>query len=302
MEANSGTDQGRLSMPPFISFPIIPQVPVSGRLYDNIVDVRFPLAIACLYVTLTFLLKEWNTRRKNIAWPIRNAPLFFWLIAAHNIILAIYSAASFLGFTSVLWVVFGTAWDAGNPEGRLTRIVDVLCHVHNPQATNSNVFNAANSPDTYRVWGDGLAAYGWFFYVSKIYELADTVVLLSRGKRPGIFQVYHHTGAMICVWAGLFYMATPLWSFIFMNCGIHALMVSKNLTLTPINLIGHSFALQYTYYTLTLFKVRVPKSIKMTLTIMQITQTLIAIIYGTVSLFVSYKVGPLDGFGNHGFT
>ncbi|KAH8689359.1 ELO family, partial [Talaromyces proteolyticus] len=216
-------------------------------------NFKFPLLVSSIYVGLTMLLMIRNTKRGNTPWRISKTPLFFWFNVTHNMILTGYSAISFFGFANVVWFVFTAAWDTRNPEGRLTRMLD-----------------HGNAPELYHIWANGLVLYGFFFYMSKIYELVDTVILIVKGKTPTVFQIYHHTGALICVWAGYYYMATPLWSFIFMNCGIHTLM--------------------YTYYTVALFKFPIPRGFKMILTTMQIVQTGLAIVYGTVSLFISYNV------------
>jgi len=81
--------------------------------------------------------------------------------------------------------------------------------------------------DVGRVWNEGLAFWGWIFYLSKFYEVLDTAIIIAKGKRSSTLQTYHHAGAMLCMWAGIRYMSPPIWMFALVNSGIHALMVTE---------------------------------------------------------------------------
>lgn len=35
------------------------------------------------------------------------------------------------------------------------------------------------------------------FYLSKFYEVLDTVIILAKGKKVGMLQSYHHTGSFL---------------------------------------------------------------------------------------------------------
>ncbi|KAA8568342.1 hypothetical protein EYC84_007378 [Monilinia fructicola] len=180
-----------------------------------------------------------------------------------------------------------------NPMGPagLAGTVDSLCKVHGVTGLNNAMsYNASlsrwtaelptefiltsegipDSTDLGRLWNEGLAFYGWFFYLSKFYEVLDTVIILAKGKRSSTLQTYHHAGAMMCMWAGIRFMSPPIWMFVFVNSGIHALM--------------------YTYYTLTAFSVPIPQALKRSLTTMQIIQFLVGATYATVHSFISYTV------------
>ena len=78
-----------------------------------------------------------------------------------------------------------------------------------------------------RIWNEGLAFYGWLFYLSKFYEVVDTLIILAKGRKSSLLQTYHHAGAMLCMWAGIRYMSPPIWMFVLVNSGIHAIMVSN---------------------------------------------------------------------------
>ena len=136
-----------------------------------------------------------------------------------------------------------TGWSG---SAGLAGTVDSLCKMHgakgigNAIAYNGTVskwvsespsilsLSAMGAPDTTdlgRLWNEGLAFYGWFFYLSKFYEVLDTVIILAKGKRSSTLQTYHHAGAMMCMWAGIRYMSPPIWMFVFVNSAIHAIMV-----------------------------------------------------------------------------
>jgi hypothetical protein len=144
-----------------------------------------------------------------------------------------------------------------------------MWETHSPETALSASGEPLNT-DTGRLWNEGLAFYGWIFYLSKFYEVLDTVIILAKGKQSSTLQTYHHAGAMMCMWAGIRYMAPPIWIFCFVNSFIHALM--------------------YTYYTVTAFQIRVPKFIKQTLTTMQITQFLVGGSYAMLHSFVYYAL------------
>ncbi|KAH8807933.1 ELO family [Xylogone sp. PMI_703] len=227
--------------------------------YHQSLDTKTPLTVACIYATLALYLRRYNKDRGNKPWAVSKTGGFFRCVVAYNITLALFSAFLFVGFSGVLLL--------HGPQG----VGNAARFTPNGLLRSASLNNSASDLAlTGRLWSEGLAAYGWLFYLSKIYELIDTAILLSRGRSPTWLQIYHHTGAILCVWAGVRYMAAPLWSFIFMNSGIHTLM--------------------YTYYTLTLFEVRVPKVAKASLTTLQILQIIVAIVYGTLSLFMSYGI------------
>ena len=138
-----------------------------------------------------------------------------------------------------------------NPLGEmgLAGTVDSLCKIHGIEGlgnaiayspgssawvsqSSSVLLSTSGTPDATdlgRLWNEGLAFYGWFFYLSKFYEVLDTAIILAKGKKSSTLQTYHHAGAMMCMWAGIRFMSPPIWMFVFVNSGIHALMVCHSL-------------------------------------------------------------------------
>ncbi|KAJ3498664.1 hypothetical protein NLG97_g953 [Lecanicillium saksenae] len=119
-----------------------------------------------------------------------------------------------------------------------------------------------------RLWNEGLAYYGWIFYMSKFYEVLDTFIIIAKGKPSSTLQTYHHAGAMLSMWAGMRYMSAPIWLFVLFNSFIHALM--------------------YTYYTATTLSTRVPVLVKRTLTTMQISQFIVGASLAMLNSFIYY--------------
>jgi hypothetical protein len=207
-------------------------------------------------------------------WSISKTRSFYYFVLAHNIFLAVFSALTFVGMIRALahtWPsrrdlhFLGKFWPGLRTQNGLAGAADALCKLHGPrgfgdavyydseshtwQATNPNVTLGANglphNDDVGRLWHEGLAFWGWWFYLSKFYEVLDTFIILAKGKRSSTLQTYHHTGAMACMWAGIRYMSQPIWMFAFLNSGIHTLMVSIGLfgsvplllTYTPVHIL-----------------------------------------------------------------
>ena len=137
------------------------------------------------------------------------------------------------------------SWPGWTGQDGLAGAMDALCKISGPRGLgNAATYNSSTSSwgvtnaaikltgvlpdntDVGRIWNEGLAYYGWLFYISKFYEVLDTMIILAKGKKSSFLQTYHHAGAMMCMWAGMRYMSPPIWMFVLVNSGIHALMVS----------------------------------------------------------------------------
>jgi hypothetical protein len=178
-----------------------------------------------------------NKARGYKAYGISKTRWFHWLVVLHNVFLAVYSAWTFVGMFN------GLKRTIPFSQGPLA-VVDSLCKLHGPAgvgnsveyspaqsawtAQNSSYLTAVGTPDVNtpgRLWTECLAFYGYFFYLSKFYEVVDTMIILAKGKRSSTLQTYHHAGAMMCMWAGMRFMCPAIWLFCAYNSGIHALMV-----------------------------------------------------------------------------
>lgn len=254
--------------------------------FAKALDPKVPLTIAAVYAVSVTYLNWYNRQHGNKPWRIASHGWFKAFVIAHNVFLAVYSGLTCVAMFYGLKASFPN-WREPNA---FVGTVDALCKIqgprglgdavtYNPDANtwgsrNTNIHVGPNGlPDTTdvgRIWNEGLAFWGWWFYLSKFYEVLDTAIILIKGKRSTTLQKYHHAGAMLSMWAGMRYMSPPIWMFVQINSGIHAMM--------------------YTYYTLSALGYRVPNFVKRTLTTMQITQFLVGAGFAALHLFVSYTV------------
>ncbi|KAF4548633.1 GNS1/SUR4-like protein 1 [Elsinoe fawcettii] len=280
--------------PPPEAYPLVPYseertiaVPanIPAHIYHGALNPMVPLTFAISYITIVLSLNAFNRSRSWKPWWIARTKIFTPLVAFHNLTLAIYSGITFAAMVRAVYV----SWPVMDFNVTPADIADALCKINGPRGLGdavtynavSNSWSSKNAliklagdlPDTTdvgRMWNEGLAFWGWVFYLSKFYEVLDTVVILARGKRSPTLQTYHHAGAMLCMWAGIRYMSPPIWMFCYINSFIHTLM--------------------YIYFTLATLRVKVPVALKQTLTTMQITQFLVGATFAAFHLFVQYDV------------
>ncbi|KND94965.1 Elongation of fatty acids protein A [Tolypocladium ophioglossoides CBS 100239] len=289
-------DASLFSFPPSGELAPLPPAPtplsimrpfnIPGNIFAAALDPRVPLTIATLYAVSAKALNKYNRSRNKQPWAISQTRPFAVFVVLHNVFLAVYSAWTFWGMLGGMRRSIVNPMGPGGPAAT----ADSFCRLHGPAGLGSSIyFNEtsaqwtsadpaalaagmdAGSPSSTqmgRIWNEGLAYYGWIFYLSKFYEVLDTFIILAKGKFSSTLQTYHHAGAMMCMWAGMRYMSAPIWMFVLVNSFIHALM--------------------YTYYTLTAFSIKIPMGIKRTLTTMQITQFLVGASYAMAHSFVTY--------------
>lgn len=269
-----------------------PPVEIPDHIYHAVLDYRVPVTVAVTYAVTAKLLNIYNISRNKKPWGISKTFVFRWLVIAHNVFLAVYSAWTWWGMFNALR---RTVVSPMGPQG-FTGFVDSMCKINGPgglgnaaffdeasnswQSLSSGVLTEEGLPNRLspgRMWNEGLGFYGWLFYLSKFYEVFDTLIILAKGKLSSTLQTYHHAGAMMCMWAGIRYMSTPIWIFVFFNSFIHAIM--------------------YTYYTVTAFNIRVPMFIKRSLTSMQITQFLVGGSGAAIYSFITYSVPVISQTG-----
>ncbi|KXS94384.1 hypothetical protein AC578_6582 [Pseudocercospora eumusae] len=259
---------------------------IDNDLFNFALKWEVPITFASLYLVAVFSLNAYNRSRNNQKWWIAKQWWFRYFVIIHNALLALYSAATFLAMCRAI----AHTWPGLNSHTGLAGVADALCKIHGPRGlgdatafnTTINIWEAKNQliklgvdgnpdpTDVGRLWNEGLAFWGWMFYVSKFYEVVDTAIIIAKGKRSKTLQTYHHSGAMLCMWAGIRYMSPPIWMFVFVNSFIHALM--------------------YTYYTLSALGYRSPTVLKRTLTSMQIAQFLWGASYAAAHLFIKYDI------------
>jgi hypothetical protein len=221
------------------SFSIRQPFNIPDHIFTAALDPKVPLAIAAVYAVTVKALSKYNNSHGRKPWAISKTRPFFAFVVLHNMFLAIYSAWT-------CWGMFhGMRRSIANPLGPsgLAGTADSICHVHGSPGLGNSIYydqslsqwvslsqpGASVQPDVTqpgRLWTEGLAYYGWIFYLSKFYEVLDTFIILAKGKPSSTLQTYHHAGAMMCMWAGIRFMSSPIWIFVLVNSFIHAIMVS----------------------------------------------------------------------------
>ena len=247
--------------PPVSDFTLAQPFNIDTQLYTNALHPAVPVTIAILYATTVTYFNGVNKDRGHKPWPFSKTFAFYVFVLFHNVFLAIYSGWTFVGMYNAI----RKSWPGIGGQHGLAGAADSLCKIHGPRGLGSAAtYNASSSgwsftdramrllegrpdsTDVGRIWNEGLAFYGWLFYLSKFYEVIDTAVILAKGKKSSILQTFHHTGAMLCMWAGIRYMSPPIWMFTFINSGLHTLMVSSHF---PATLIVTSLLTGYSIHT-----------------------------------------------------
>ncbi|KAI8149830.1 fatty acid elongase [Fennellomyces sp. T-0311] len=209
------------------------------ELYPVLMDWKTPVGAIILYLTSVQLLTIRVVRNQaksqgKAAAPSGKVMTFFVLL--HNLFLATYSGITFYHMS---------------------------IGMHRARIRDAPMFQKVCDLDEY-FWNDTLGYWGYLFYLSKFYEVVDTFIILLKGKKPSLLQEYHHSGAMITMWAGIRYRTTAIWIFVAFNSLIHTIM--------------------YTYYALTGLGIHPPG--KKYITTLQITQFLLGMTIAVTYLLV----------------
>lgn len=215
---------------------------ISPYVFETLLHPTIPFAFAILYAVAVYQMNKLNKERNYKSWVNDKKGVFFYLVFAHNVLLTIFSAWICAGMFNAI----KSSWPGWKGEHGAAGVADALCKINGPRGlgsaatydmtttswgfTDRNLKLSGGAPDSLdvgRIWNEGLAYYGFLFYLSKLYEIVDTAIILAKGKLSPRLQSFHHAGAMICVWAGIRYMSPPIWMFTFINSGIHTLMVRE---------------------------------------------------------------------------
>ncbi|EST04868.1 GNS1/SUR4 membrane protein [Kalmanozyma brasiliensis GHG001] len=160
--------------------------------------------------------------------PGFQAKILRFLVLVHNAALAVYSGWTWAMMFPLVVDFFVQGWRSAGFEG----VKLALCSM------------PTNFPH--------LGKYAYIFYISKYYEVVDSIILLLKGKRVSNLQSYHHAGAIICMWVAYRYQSQPVWVFCVFNSFVHTWM--------------------YTYYFCAAMRWPFPRAVKRNLTTMQIAQ------------------------------
>lgn len=208
-------------------------VSISRAVYEYTMQPKFPLSIVFLYIAAVIIWNMTNEQRKNRPAAYAQTPGFRRFILVHNTTLAVFSLLVFLGLSRAIKHSFPK-----HAEFSFVTFVDAMCKVHGPQGVGSgymSVYSRSTDISEFlstdsganRLWDQGLGYFGWIIFISKIYELADTFIQLSKGRRSSFLHTYHHAGAIVCAWMGARYMVPAAIVPYLINLAIHTLMVCK---------------------------------------------------------------------------
>lgn len=171
-------------------------------------------------------------------------------VLGHNILLAAYSGWTFFHAATRIFSYLA----GGAISGGVSGLTNAYCTVPISDASFA-----------------GLGIYVWLFYISKYYEIIDSVILILKGKPVSNLQSYHHAGAILCMWAAYRYSAPAVFIFLLFNSLVHTLM--------------------YTYYSMTAMKLPFTGGLKRSMTTIQITQLVVGCAMASSYAFLTYSPG-----------
>jgi hypothetical protein len=246
-----------------------------------------PISIAIIYFTTVHICNENVLKRqinyfkktnpneklpknlkklKAVPYKITKFKIFNLLVLIHNIFLCVYSVWTFIGMTSTMYHLSNKIFPSlfknikSSPISNIEAFWQTIC---NNNDINNNLWKNYDDVNL-----KGLTFYAYLFYLSKYYEILDTIIILLKGRPSSLLQSYHHSGAILCMWSGTRYMSSPIWIFVVFNSFIHSIM--------------------YAYFSLSCLKIRLPKWFKQSLTTLQILQFIIGGSLAFIHLFVRY--------------
>ncbi|GAA5969711.1 hypothetical protein JCM3765_001214 [Sporobolomyces pararoseus] len=197
--------------------------------YETFMNPLTPFLFGIIYFAVAKTLSHYQNGHNRIQGKRWNV-----VVVAHNVFLAVYSAWTFL---STAPQVIGS-FASGFSEHGFAGLLHAFCD------------------SEHSIWGSQqFPRFTYMFYLSKFYEIVDTAILLLKGKKVGMLQSYHHTGAIWTMYAAYRTQTMAVWLFVLFNSAVHSIM--------------------YCYYAITAMSLPFPRFLKKSITRMQITQFLV---------------------------
>lgn len=205
----------------------------SRSFYEVSLQAWVPIVFSLVYYLVAHSANHFFVGPKHVARDYTKgtgvlALLLRNLVIAHNAFLAVYSGWTFFNVVPVVARFFALGHRSAGFEG----VKLALCSMPTNTVT--------------------LAPYTWLFYISKYYEVVDSMILVIKGKTVSNLQSYHHAGALLAMWIAYRYQSQAVWVFVAFNSGVHTAM--------------------YSYYFCSAMKWPFPKTLKRNLTTLQILQ------------------------------
>lgn len=160
-------------------------------------DIEYPILAVLVYLVSVLVLSLVCPPSQKDGKSCRRTWLTPWA-ACHNLFL---SAAS-------LVMVVGTAYELYRRYTHTKTIEWFFCENQNTPSRGPLLF------------------WSYVYYLSKFYELGDTILTLLRGSRPPSFflHVYHHSVVVFMAWLWLEAVQTLHWAGLLFNGFVHVVM------------------------------------------------------------------------------
>lgn len=206
---------------------------VSNQVYELSLQARVPIVFSLVYYVVAhganhFLVGHGKQPKDLTKGNSLLAKVLRFAVIAHNAFLAVYSGWTFINVVPVIARFFIAGARAAGFQGLKLS----LCSMPINTVT--------------------LAPYTWVFYISKYFEVIDSIILILKGKPVSNLQSYHHAGALLAMWIAYRFHSQAVWVFVAFNSGVHTAM--------------------YSYYFCSAMKLPFPKTLKRNLTTLQIAQ------------------------------
>ncbi|CAO1618097.1 unnamed protein product [Parajaminaea phylloscopi] len=223
---------------------------VSQQVYELSLQAWVPVVFSLVYYVVAhganhFLVGHGKQGRDLTKGPSALAKVLRWGVIAHNAFLALYSGWTFVNVVPVIASFFAAATRAAGFQG----LKLALCSMPINTVT--------------------LAPFTWIFYISKYYEVVDSIILVLKGKPVSNLQSYHHAGALLAMWIAYRFQSQAVWVFVAFNSGVHTAM--------------------YSYYFCSAMKLPFPKTLKRNLTTLQIAQISSGVVFTNLYWIVRLK-------------
>ncbi|KAJ2581424.1 hypothetical protein GGF44_002914 [Coemansia sp. RSA 1694] len=193
--------------PPAGTEMLLSEMPL-GEWYPFFMQWQVPACVAVIYTVLSFYfnpskgaLSRVEAKRQNITIGSGSSSTksvlepMTMVVFAHNAVLAVYSAWA---FKSIFPLFVRSIASKGCHSG--------LCDV-----------------DGF-VWNGGLFVHIYLFYLSKYYELVDTVIIIAKGRKASLLQIYHHAGVIMTTYYACYYATSASVFLVWENAGVHTIM------------------------------------------------------------------------------
>ena len=168
---------------------------ISPTIYNALLSAQVPITIAIIYASIVTYLNRYNQNHGLKPWALSKTRAFYVFVLVHNIFLAFYSGWTCLGLVRAL----RTSLDGTYADNGVVGVIDGFCKINGPRGLGSaatyngttstwgftsaglklGLSGSPNQTDVGRIWNEGLAFYGWIFYLSKFYEVVDTFIILA---------------------------------------------------------------------------------------------------------------------------